>query len=151
MTITNLSKIKKVEKYIAHRPQTPLRFSRSSKKIKFTGDLDALVIDILNSTHRHWSININNIHETSPGRRRSVLDIWRHALTYDPDITIYAVMRSLFSLGNKDLLIGGFYCGNIGRRVFRSRESYRFGNFWGERDQDEFGLSFSDWETIGLL
>jgi hypothetical protein len=60
-------------------------------------------------------------------------------------------MRSLFSLGNKDLLVGGFYCWNIGRRTFMSRKNFLMGIFYGEKDQDEFGLSFSDWETIGLL
>lgn len=145
----NSTRVEMVERYIQDLPQTPLRFSKSSRKINYTGNVDDLVLDILDRIYYYCSMNTDNIRETGPRRRRSVLDIWRHTQFYIPDLTIFEVMRSLFRLGNKNL-ISSLVCPGIGRRVFTAKIYYPYHYMAGQDIKDEFRLTFYDWETIGL-
>lgn len=152
MAQVDMTNVEKVKAYIAKNLQTPLHFASYLNKpdgIKYADSLDDLILQILESTERSRSINPNEVGETGTGRRRSALDIWRHVLTYKPDTTIYAVMRSLYRLGvEKNLLVGGF-CTMILRRVFRRKDLYPNSNIYDLKILDEFGLIFSDWKTIG--
>lgn len=86
--------------------------------------------------------------ETSPGKHRSVLDIWRHVIFYRK-LSIFDVMSILYSI-REDLRIQ--YCRVIHRRVFDSRrDSSGFLRSDLQMDfsyLDEFGLDFMSWENI---
>lgn len=95
--------------------------------------------------------------ETGGGRRRSSLDIWRHAKYYFPDISIFPIMRSLHNLAVHGRVLTLFCC-DIKRRVFRPPygSSMSSGHIVGTSTNimdrmslDEYGLTLSQWETIG--
>jgi hypothetical protein len=86
--------------------------------------------------------------ETSAGRNRSSLDLWRHLKFYLPEITIYDVMHSLYNL-MQDKPIHSQYCYTVQRRVFNCRESgYTAPINYGIQSKDEYGLLFSEWKNI---
>jgi hypothetical protein len=102
----------------------------------------------------HYSTNSETKDwETGPNRSRSSLDIWRHIKYYYPTITIFDVMHALYNMGKNDMEdqnLGGLFCPDIRRRVFRllrleSHGEYDRGFGW---PSDEYGLKFNDWEDI---
>ncbi|HBY20782.1 MAG TPA: hypothetical protein DEG71_07210 [Clostridiales bacterium] len=135
-----------VLKYIENKNTTPLYFHFNINESFSIFTLKYLIIKILDLSEEYESCSIENELETNSGKWRSVLDIWRHVIYYKPDINIFEVMRELFSIGNEYLV--GHYCENIKRRVFKlDKNTTGCALFTGK--VDEFGLYFSDWETIG--
>jgi hypothetical protein len=143
----DMTNVEKVRTYIQKFPQTPLHFPDQEDEIKFTGSMNKLVTEILNKVELFPSKNVNNHVETWPGRRRSVLDIWRHVQFYKPDTTIFAVMRCLFRLGEENLT--GCVCKEINRRTFRLKCHHLHLGLGNMDELDEFGLVFEDWKEIG--
>jgi hypothetical protein len=154
----------KVLNYIKDLDKSPLKFNFSSIADQRRGEknINAVINDwfvwtILESTGKYGSINsLTKIKETYAGCNRSVLDIWRHCIYYRPELTIFDIMNSLYSLVY-DGDISTLFCGNIERRVFYIYFSYNeedddfSGEFDGyqdssdEEEEDEFGLVFPEW------
>ena len=137
----------KVLDYIKNYNNDPLIFST---EVELTQDLNSenLILECLKLTYNHGSLNNKNVRETSSARYRSSLDIWRHVKYYQPEITIFEVMRTLYK--NREVLIGQ-YCNFVHRRVFM----YKINNNWysmlsDKYEQDEYGLTFYKWRNIGL-
>lgn len=111
-------------------------------------DLKSIVFEALTISRRASSCSKDsrgNYFETSSGRLRSALDLWRHIKTYYPEKTIYEVMEALYELEKKGR-VNGHYCGTVRRRVFWPTSGG--GVVIGKSFRDEFGLIFSDWENI---
>lgn len=135
--------------YINLEDCSPLMFvnregEHSSPSIYYV-NLDLMVYDCLDLAYDHYSINIRKITETHPDKWRSVLDIWRHVIFFNPKIDIFSVMRSLYRQQSK---LVGHYCGNIHRRVFKLEKNASDCLLFTQ-DRDEFGLHFDDWKNIG--
>ena len=134
--------------YSSTTKQTPLVFAGGGL-VKFK-DLQDLVHKIIVLTQQFPSKEEGGEIETSPGRWRSVTDIWRHVINTMPEATLADVMRAVYSIRHK---LVGHYCGGIRRRVFRSKEAtgvgsgYRLHTVESSRF-DEFGLEFAMWEDI---
>jgi hypothetical protein len=99
----------------------------------------------------NWSVNSEDKDlETGPNRSRSSLDIWRHIKYYYPTITIFDVMHSLYIMGREREEVGGLFCEDVNRRVFRLlrlelEDIYGTSFSWCG---DEYGLDFDDWKDI---
>jgi len=139
-----------VENYINNFNQSILIFNNCKEEIIFD-NLDDLVLEVLRLARDYDSLNIDtNLIETCCGRRRSVLDIWRHCKFYNEEVIIYDVMRSIYNLcyTNKKS-INGLYCDEIHRRTFRYVDyRYDFGYTGTISAIDEFGLLFEEWKDI---
>lgn len=133
----------------------PLRSARDllEEKLKDLDkmSLDALVLKILTLSISYCSKNkIFGGVETYAGRRRSSIDIWRHAKCFQPGVSILDIMDSLYRIcrdpGND---IKSIFCSDIKRRVFRFYEGLRPApeNEWTFL-WDEYGLEFPQWENI---
>jgi hypothetical protein len=100
------------------------------------------------------SINIKTeVDETSRTRRRSVLDIWRHLTNIEEQVNIFETMRAIYKLV-EDEELGTSYCSTIERRTFivsALSELLHIHNHGIEHteQEDEFGLTFDQWEHIG--
>ena len=148
----------KVLEYINRYDMSPLYFTHAplkeiesySKKIYDSHGLNSLVcknIELMLGYGSHRRDKDGSyILDTPAGRerRRSVLDIWRHCIVTDPEITIFQVMNSLYHLVG-DWVFCQAVCQRIHRRVFfpydrRDREYSRV--------KDEFGLYFKQWKDI---
>lgn len=109
--------------------------------------LDSLVRLIIDLSALYCSRYSNNILQCSAGRRRSAVDIWRHAIYVDSSITIFDIMESIYRI--RDGLTGG-YCGVVHRTVFRPRTD---ANHWSIYNPSsfvcrEFGIKFSTWKKL---
>lgn len=136
--------------YISHYDQTPLYFkSKSVNKESISKlSINDLVMKVLSLTKRYSSYNLKTgAKETKINRRRSSLDIWRHCKYFQPDITIFQVMRSLYKL---EPAINSNYCGFVYRRVFRITDNLLPLYLRGHEVHDEYKLLFSSWRDIGL-
>lgn len=121
-------------------------------------ELQDLVLNVIFTASHMESYQMEEgrpVYQCRPGANRSALDIWRHCKYYLPDTTIFDVMRVLYRVTagtdpvDRDLTT--FICGDIDRRVFqicrdqsRNAGTQRF----GMSERDEFGLLFSEWESI---
>lgn len=133
---------------------TPLIFYKCTKEVESFKELtlDELVYECLSLTDCYGSQNPETLsYETQSGKWRSVLDIWRHVRYYQPDVTIFDVMRSLWEQRVK---LVGQICNDIHRRVFKLHEHSEWAELvWYENepeDYDEFELNFNEWADIGL-
>lgn len=125
-------KRKAVNDYLAYLIQDgytlePLMFSRSwTIEHGYTGlkrprnyrslSIDKLVMYTLYQNARHNSILSSNSQvETSFGKRRSVIDIWRHVAYMNNSIDIFDVMESLYRQREKLKIT---YCSVILRTTF---------------------------------
>ena len=106
--------------------------------------LDNLVLACLDLTDRLPSYNRGKI-ETIPKKWRSVLDIWRHVRYFKPGVSIFETMEVLFR--NKDLILQRV-CPTINRRAFTLAKNHKGYWYMGDRDRDEFDLTFELWENI---
>jgi hypothetical protein len=125
-------------------------YSSRNEEVDIRSELDSCrtledkVLCILRYARGNPSYKKDNTHgyETSGGRRRSSLDVWRHLITYYPELTIFEVMSSLCKL-ELNRLINSNYCYDVRRRVFLP------GNYYGwDSYKDEYGLHLTDWENI---
>lgn len=146
---------KKILDYMEKTNQSPLVFrgnyGKNSPVINITGyeptDIDGIVMDILNKSQLHPSFNPKTgKFETSAGRLRSALDIWRHAKSILPDIDIFTVMESIYRIRNE---LYGHFCLTVRRTVFRPNLFYH-----GRIDDPssfmcfEYGIKFSTWKNL---
>jgi len=149
------TKKKRVNDYLSDKDCTPLHFNLTATvtrqlvndKIQ-EGSLDKKIIAVLNLSKRFKSINENGRIETPADKWRSSLDIWRHILYGNPDVTIFDVMDSLYK--QQDNLLS-LYCNRIKRRVFRTRfnEDFRLAyGFMHKEAEDEYQLEFIHWKEI---
>lgn len=154
-----------VLRYIGYYPQTPLVFKYHpiSKPGALTSvpeiiefpitesmSLKALVYAILEKCVGYDSYTVTSMrYETSSGRMRSSLDIWRHVKYYRPDVDIFSVMEALYQLRDK---MYGHYCVTVCRAVFKLPSpwisfSYTFhpGSFFTR----EYGtLTYAGWKKL---
>lgn len=146
----------KVNDYILVYDSTPLQFYNLDpidfKNYIENKTLEELTLNCLDLTNRYSSINLKGRVETSPERRRSSLDIYRHVIYFNPEITVFDIMSILYK--NKKLLFGN-YCYQVHRRVFKLMKNVHHYAYWDEpsrlsnlRKHDEYGLIFSDWKNI---
>ena len=107
-------------------------------------EIDKLVITILSLAEEFESASSNNKLETTRGRSRSALDVWRHAKQFFP-IDIFSIMRSLFKISYYGAVYGVGYCSTVKRMVFSrgSAPSIRMAE-----TPDEFGGYLKFWENI---
>lgn len=129
------------------------RFGRVGASVEIEEEkrtsLADLIFYILEYTDRYWSFCPETRElETSPGRWRSVTDIWRHAKRYKPEVSLKEIMEEMFKMQTETECFVGHYCGTIYRRVFALDKNRAGCNFLGKDRRDEFDLTFYDWETI---
>jgi hypothetical protein len=105
--------------------------------------LDNKILFLLRYSRSCGSYERNsNYYETSSGRRRSSLDLWRHLITYYPKYTIFDVMHSLYRLAVKNIVTYN-YCSVVKRLVFLGGNNYGYHNY-----HDEYGMHLNDWKDI---
>ncbi len=143
---------KKIQNYVDTNRNDNLYFKRT-----VTGEIvqlsatntDDLIMEILQKAEDYWSWSESGF-ETTPGRLRSSLDIWRHAKTALPDIDIFRVMEAIYRLKDK---VYGHYCYMVHRSVFRlpdtgswsvHRQPIGFRNFICR----EYKIKFSTWKKL---
>ena len=134
--------------YINRNETDPLAFSGNTSNIedRLRGlETNDLVFRVLDLTRIYPSINSNGIKETSSGRNRSSLDIWRHCLLIVPEISIFQVMSALYNLCI-EYEISEMYCPDIHKRVFYITKDCN--DFYDVNHSDEYGLYFKDWKDI---
>ena len=109
--------------------------------------LTKAIINTLDHT-RDYASGINNHIETGPLALRSALDIWRHIKKYNPEISIYEVMKCIADNHERMGLYSHFCC-TIDRRVFVIADDDEYEEeINDDEEQDEFGLYFSDWSEL---
>lgn len=141
-----------VLEYVRDHDNSPLHFQDDIEYHPGRTTMRMLVFRILDKLATRASINKDGIIETSSGRRRSALDIWRHVIYYRPKATIFWVMRTLWKLNYEEGILSGQYCNATSRRVMRLTVNVPYGyrkGMFNETTKDEFGLVFSDWRIIG--
>lgn len=116
--------------------------------------LDELVYFVIKNMETFSSKSGRTI-ETLPGRRRSVIDIWRHVINFKKDVTIFEVMESIYKLRLK---LVGHYCNMTRRSVFFARDSlngdssehtpFDDDDYFEDFECKEFGFDFSDWRRM---
>jgi hypothetical protein len=133
---------------------SPLLFVPLSSKGKKTvdipecKDLEETIFQIINMSQSYYSYNPSaKAFETSAGRLRSAIDIWRHAKSVKPDISIFTVMEVIYSIRGR---LYGHYCCTVHRTVFKPSFGYN-GDvtddrtlFCGEFDD----ILFSEWSKL---
>lgn len=113
-------------------------------KISKEISLSDAILSLLSYTNAYAS-GINDNIETTPGRLRSVIDIWRHLKKYNPDLTIFEVMDSIYK---DNSYLYSHYCGFIDRRVFCLADNDEYPEEINDWDDDEFGFNFDYWSDI---
>lgn len=124
----------------------------------FDPDLDdaEFIKILLGNTRCYPSLTSNGTVFCPANKFRSSLDIWRHAQYFRPDIHIFDVMRLLHKICREDdprlPLLYGQFCSFVQRRVFKFsiHNLPSWGVLSGIDEVDEYGLTFSQWENIGL-
>jgi len=106
-------------------------------------DLDYLVRWVLKKSEDYSSYCGFQFH-CSSDRYRSASDIWRHVRGFLPSATLADVMASMYKQRE---LLGGQYCCDVERRVFKLRDGNSI-SLYGDDDKDEFGLYLEEWEEI---
>lgn len=153
----------KVLEYISHEKSSPLVFQGLLEeglswdnigKYFIEGEtVEGMVRKVLQYSNKFPSFDsVEGEFETAPGKNRSTLDIWRHIIFFNKEITIFDVMHAIDNIGGNEL-VGGV-CMDIGRRVFKlivnrrrdTREFSMFNNSYA--DTDEYGLRFDEWKEI---
>ncbi len=112
------------------------------------GKRDAAVLLCLKLLEARSSISDKYGMETSAGRRRSAIDIYRHLKPYRPKLTLFAVMQTLYQLDAVEGKLVSCYCNNVKRRVFILKETFPHKESMHYFTDDEFGLEFPQWEDI---
>lgn len=155
----------KVLEYCSNYDIYPLYFHRYiSPKDEFNPEkytVDDMVKRVLTLSEKYMSYNSNSGEfETSSGRWRSSLDIWRHIIYYYPAIEIFDVMHSLYKIQEE---CGGQFCNDVERRTFRLKSADIFGSRYWTNDQnrhdydeyeniiempDEYDLFWDEWKEI---
>lgn len=115
-----------------------------------TLSLQRLIVSIMREAdNRRTLYLISKKPQCRAGARRSAFDIWRVAKTYNPNVDLFEVMRLMYS---RSVSVHYYrsYCYVVRKRVF---DYNPFGDSHYQQDDeslDEFGLTFSQWRTIGV-
>ncbi len=123
---------------------------REDTLLKESADLCSLIMNIVKVSNYRPSKRLTPTFkiETRRGARRSALDIWRHALVYKPELTIFEVMASIYRINitsTNDMTLRGWYCSTVRRLVFwENRGRWMIEN----RRVSEFKILFGDWGDI---
>jgi hypothetical protein len=124
----------------------------SNLSIKELG-LQQVIVNTLNHNY-HYASGINGSIETGRVALRSATDIWRHIKKYNPEVTIYEVMKCIAD-NHEDMDLYSHFCCTIDRRVFRISDADDDGNYEDYpreindySDDDEFGLTFDEWSEL---
>jgi hypothetical protein len=128
-----------------------------SDQLKFNKDgspnVKQLVLTILEMSERNSSFNRDtNKFETSEGRNRSSLDIWRHAKNIYPDIDVFRIMEVLHKLC-KSGVVRGQHCSTVHRAVFYRNENRGY-DIFSRDDEDlmwrcgDYKISFNTWSNL---
>jgi hypothetical protein len=136
--------------YVEQHINTPLHFS-GVEIVDPPDQLEKLIYAIQLKMEEHASMDHNEFQETTSDRNRSIIDIWRHAKFYQPNVTIFQVMRAMSRLVGAGKS-GCTYCGDIKRRVFRPHNAAHpeWMKDYVPNMRDEFGLFFFEWARIGI-
>ena len=104
-----------------------------------------LVMGILTMSAEFCSTRAeNHLIETFPGKNRSVIDIWRHAIYVFPEIDITELMEEIHYLCDSGQVFGQ-YCSVVRRAVFRNFNlSYTDMHFMSR----EYKISFNSWKNL---
>ena len=150
----------KIRLYNSDKKLSPLIFTDISGKAVKIKKLDLkpqendptkdvqLVRVILNMSKSHRSIDkFTGLFETGPGKNRSIIDIYRHALDVNPDVDIYSLMEAVHYLYSTGYIFGQF-CGLIRRSVFRSHNHP--GPNWINLKFNckDYKIRFSSWKNL---
>jgi hypothetical protein len=110
--------------------------------------LDDKILKILTLCYRYNSYIVGETHfETSSGRSRSSLDLWRHIVYFYPEVTIFEVMKSLVNLYESHK-VGELFCSTVHRRVFYSTNSNYYSYYGFGNTKDEYKLTLKQWKDI---
>lgn len=134
--------------YIRSKDSGDLSFFKDGGKgnITLTDNVDANIVQLLKLSRNHGSYLVGTLaQETSAGRYRSSIDIWRHYRFYDPNIKIADILNGLYRLYQKDQLYT-HYCSTVQRRVFKNMIGGRVMSA-NQQYQDEYGLKLAQWST----
>src|SRR5574339_488781 len=118
----------------------------SDMSVKTLG-LERVILNTLEHTNNYAS-GVNGNIETGCDCYRSSLDIWRHIKRYNPDVTIFDVMRCI---GNHSytMELYSHICSSIERRVFRIADGDDWENEINDSyDRDEYELTFDEWSEL---
>lgn len=110
--------------------------------------IEDTILEILKMSQSYCSSTVDeNEIETTPGRLRSAIDIWRHAKTVIPDISIFTVMEIIYSI-RKELY--GHYCCTVHRTVFKP--AYGYHGYVADEEKlycTEFNdILFTEWNKL---
>lgn len=158
MTASKSAIQKRIDKIVAYNSKhnlTPLYFTRlggtaivpmDESRLRFNQDgspnRKRLILEILRMTSNYCSHNGTTV-ETTPGRNRSSLDIWRHARYVYPDIDLFAIMEAIHKLCAYSLIYGQ-YCHQVKRAVFYISDSHTYMSF----HCGEYKMSFNTWKNL---
>lgn len=149
-----INRRRKITEYVESQNHSPLYFRAfyGDKKLVDIEDysdqdsLDDLVVKILKMSKTYCSVSKINF-ETTPGRYRSSLDIWRHVIAVRPDVDIFSVMESLLNVSQ---WLTYRYCFVVRRTVF-SFASYTYENSRSPRSlvcREYDRILFSSWNKL---
>jgi hypothetical protein len=132
-------------------PTTPMYFEDMPNDYSMpNGDLFESILWILDMSMKYRATDGVSTMERNPAKR-STLDIWRHLSVGYPDVTLWDVMRSIYTNQDK---CASWVCGYLGKRVFQTEtgwvnwmSSMKNGNH-KPQIRDEFGLTFPEWSEI---
>jgi len=148
----------KVKKYLENMNQEPLYFfSRHSTgprviERNFKGQsLESVVLEVIGLTQVFPSRYKNKDLVCGAGAWRSSGDIWKHVKVWRPRTSLMRVMRIIFE---EQEHLRGQYCPGIKKRTFKLKinSNYMGNDYHMHRKsfEDEYGLTWWDWENIGL-
>jgi hypothetical protein len=89
--------------------------------------------------------------ETTAGRKRSSLDLYRHIYKYCPEFTLWDVMHTLYEHADE---FYSAYCFGVCKRVCQTLPNmkklydYTGGSAIYNPERDEYGLDFDKWKEI---
>lgn len=138
----------KINLYNCQQLTDPLVFfdiiSKKEIKIPRYKTIPRLVMSILSLSRLYVSANKETLQiETTKGRNRSVIDIWRHAISQYPDVNIFSIMEAIYSLC-ADEKVFGQYCVVVRRSVFRNHYLLGTSNFTAR----EYKIKFHSWKKL---
>lgn len=139
----------KILNYISRYDQSPLIFrsyysdSVPEQEVPAGLSIRDAVKEALMLSRNFGSYNpsINRM-ETTPGRMRSSLDIWRHLKSYYPDIDIFSVMEAIYQLRRN---LYGHYCITVKRAVFKwANDLADMQSFYC----NDYHMTFNGWKKL---
>lgn len=128
-------------------PKEELRFNNDGSPNR-----KRLVLSILSMSEHFDSVREDGTWETSPGRNRSSLDIWRHAKALYPDIDVFSIMETIHRLTKSGALFTQ-YCTTVHRSVTYLSDS-RGRDIFTRDDEDlmwrcgDYNISFNTWRNL---